>query len=168
MTSSWTHYSRATPEPLRRRPGMCLVLTRERMRMTPRVTLILKRAFSPLAERIATTWRREFRERVHRHTTIMSDVEHVRCSTVLNLNFLSPNSGKFAAECKWKSKSYQNVQNLGFFWKNRWVFWKKNEFFRNGKIGKFCGRMRIKRYYFLKISLFHLNWGVFSRNQKNF
>ena len=51
------------------RPGTCLVSTRERMRMTPRVTLILKRTFSPLAERIATTRRREFRERVHRHTT---------------------------------------------------------------------------------------------------
>ena len=49
--------------PLRRRPGTYVVLTRERMRMTPRVTLILKQTFSPLTERIAKTWRWEFRER---------------------------------------------------------------------------------------------------------
>ena len=46
MTFSWTHYFRATPEPLRRRPGTHWVQARERMRSTPRVILILKQASS--------------------------------------------------------------------------------------------------------------------------
>ena len=32
---------------------------------------------------------------------------------------------KFAAECDWNRENSQNVQNLGFFWKNRYVFSKK-------------------------------------------
>ena len=57
-------HSGITPEASRRRPGMCLVKTRERMRMTPRVTLILKQAYSPLFEKTATTWRQESKGRV--------------------------------------------------------------------------------------------------------
>ena len=61
MTFSWTHQSRATPEPLRKRPGTCLVWTREQMRMTPRVTLNLRQAstttrwHNTLAQKMATT-----------------------------------------------------------------------------------------------------------------
>ena len=61
MASSWIHYSRATPEILRRRPGTHLIQTRERIRTTPRVILILKQAvsaarwFETLAKKPAVT-----------------------------------------------------------------------------------------------------------------
>ena len=51
----------------------------------------------------------------------------------------SPNCSKFVAECDWNSKSSQNVRKLGLFWKNRWVFRKKNlKFFKIPKSGKFA------------------------------
>ena len=43
-------------------------------------------------------------------------------------NSFWPNCSKFAVECDWNSKSSQNVQNW-LFWKNRWAFGKKIEFF---------------------------------------
>ena len=50
-----------------------------------------------------------------------------------------PNCSKLAVECDWNSKNSQNVQNLGFFWKNGWVFWKKTWIFlKIDKGGKFA------------------------------
>ena len=37
----------------------------------------------------------------------------------------SPICSKFAAECDWNTKNSQNVQNLGSFEKNTWVFRKR-------------------------------------------
>ena len=38
---------------------------------------------------------------------------------------LSPNCSKLPVECDWNRKNSQNVQNLGCFPKNRWVFFGK-------------------------------------------
>ena len=77
MASSWIHYSRATPEILRRRPGTHLIQTRERMRTTPRVILILKQAvsaaswFETLAKKPAVTGR-EIPFEQQRHELLLS------------------------------------------------------------------------------------------------
>ena len=34
-------------------------------------------------------------------------------------NIFRPNCSKFAVECNWNGKNSQNIQILGFFWKNR-------------------------------------------------
>ena len=71
MTFSWTRYSRATPEALRRRPGTYWARYRERMRTTPIVILILRWASSrtrwrkTLPQKMATTWWQEFRRKSH-------------------------------------------------------------------------------------------------------
>ena len=43
-------------------------------------------------------------------------------------NFLAPNYSKIAVQGDWNCKIYQNVWNLGCFWKKWWLFLNKNEF----------------------------------------
>ena len=52
--------------------------------------------------------------------------------------FFSPNCSKFAVEYDWINKTFQNVQKLGLFWKNGWIFFEKNlTFFKTVHCGKF-------------------------------
>ena len=52
--------------------------------------------------------------------------------------FFPPNCSKFAVECNWESKNSQNIQNLGFFWKNNVFFSKKTlKFFKITECGIF-------------------------------
>ena len=57
-----------------------------------------------------------------------------------NIEFFKIAKGsKFAVKCDWITKISQSVQNLGFFLKNRWVFWKKFWiFFKIGEGSKFA------------------------------
>ena len=81
------------------------------------------------------------------------------CRTVLNLNFLSPICSKFSVEYDWNRKISQ-IRTHDFFWK-------KFNFCKIGKGGKFAVQMRIKWYIFFEMFFFHLNWG-FAKNQNNF
>ena len=81
-------------------------------------------------------------------------------------NTFLPNCSKFAAKCEWNSKNSQNVQNLGFSRKNRWVFRKRNlENFQNRYIWRIFSRTRLKLYFFSKMS-FHLVFEVFWQKSK--
>ena len=47
-------------------------------------------------------------------------------------NFLSPFTCKSTVKCDWSNKTSQNLRNLGFPWKSRWVFFSKKAcFFQN-------------------------------------
>ena len=73
----------------------------------------------------------------------------------LNVKFFLTKCRKLAVEDDWNSKISQNVQSL-FFWLNRWVFFRKTfNFIKIVNCGIFFCTMRIKWYYFLKMS-FHL------------
>ena len=52
---------------------------------------------------------------------ILSDVWLI-VGYFLSLNFYSLNVRNFAVEYDWNCKMSENVQNLGLFWKSRWVF----------------------------------------------
>ena len=79
--------------------------------------------------------------------------------------FFSSNCSKFAVECDWNSGNSQNVQNLGFFKKNRWVFWKKMNFLKIAKGNKFA--LECLSNAIVQKCLFHLNYEVFlTKNQK--
>ena len=75
----------------------------------------------------------------------------------MTVKFLSPSCCKFPVEFDSNSKISQNVQNLGFFKKNGWVFPKKLDFFPKSLKWQICCTMRINWLYFLKI-FFHLNF----------
>ena len=64
-----------------------------------------------------------------------------------------------------KKSNFLKVENLGFFWKNRWVFWKKLEFFQNQWRWQIWCRMRIKWYYFLKMSFPPSLWGFLAKKK---
>ena len=83
--------------------------------------------------------------------------------------FFSLNCSKFAVECDSNSKNSQNVQNLGFFGKIDAFFRKKNlQIFQNRYMWQIFSRMRLNKYFFLKMS-FHLIFEVFlAKNQKKF
>ena len=73
----------------------------------------------------------------------------------------SPICSISTVERNWNRKNSQNVQNLGFFWKYRQVFRKKNfEIFRKRYMWQIFSRMRLSWYFFLKKS-FHLISEVF-------
>ena len=73
----------------------------------------------------------------------------------------SPNCSKFDVECDWSRKNSQNVQNLGFFCKKKMgVFEKKLEFVIKCHVWHFFSRMRLKRYFFFKMS-FHFIFEAF-------
>ena len=99
----------------------------------------------------------------------MSDVEkveNVQCSTVLNLNLLSPNCRKLALECDWNRNFFNAYEIWVIFEKERWVFWMKLDFSQNRWRWQIWRRMRIKWYYFIHMFLLNLNWGLFFRNWK--
>ena len=113
----------ATPEPLRRRPGMCLVLTRDWMRMTPRVTLILKQASSSLIGKTATTWRLERREReresTQAHDTVWDIFPYPRIfpntENLPRVIFTEASSGNV--------KIREFTSDLSSFWVVVWITW---------------------------------------------
>ena len=61
-------------------------------------------------------------ERFFLHCVPIRDVRMFDCS-VFKV-FWSPNYRKFAAQRKWNSKIIQNVQNLEFFSKKTWIWFK--------------------------------------------
>ena len=79
----------------------------------------------------------------------------------------SPNCSKFAVECDWNRKNSQNVQIWGFFGEVDRFFRKIIlKLFQNRYMWQIFSRMRLKCYFFLKMS-FHLSFEVFfGENQK--
>ena len=82
---------------------------------------------------------------------------------VYDREFFSPNCSKFAVECNRNSKVSQNVKNLFFFGKDRWIFRKKLEFFRNRQKWKtfcrmhlICEVFRLKFRKYLKLEKFEI------------
>ena len=74
-----------------------------------------------------------------------------------------------------KQYVFSKNTNIGFFFLKRkdGFFHIKLELFQNCWAGQFCLRMRIKWYYFWKMTFFHLNWGLCEeirkiRNSKNY
>ena len=66
--------------------------------------------------------------------------------------FFPPNCCNFAVECDWNSDISQNVQNLEISGKIDGILQENLEFFSKSLNVAFFCRMRIKWYYFLKMS----------------
>ena len=96
----------------------------------------------------------------------MIPTKYENCTT-MNLNFFSLKYSKFPVECEWNSEISQ-ITTKFFFGGGRWLITKERIF--SEKFGFFSKslklvnfrRLRIKWYYFLKMSFPYLNWG----NQK--